>query len=278
MDFDQINNKFVQEQYQKDNFLIEYDAVESKTATVYFTSNSLYFPNTEETFLKTVVEKDRYEWRRNKTKNTQKHIFIRDLFKQWYLKGINSEINSVEKLASFIKKEIEGYQTTFIGSSAGGFIATLLSTMMEVEKVITFNNQFDLTISCLTEENREKNPIVYKHRNDDQINQYYQLQNHLQKGNSNVFYFLSLKSDIDTEQYEVVKSNNQVNCFQIDSGIHGIPLDFSSLSILLNASKQQYLKMVTNKSVNNLYFYWKGLSFFGFIKVLLKRLKLKLTR
>jgi hypothetical protein len=37
-----------------------------------------------------------------------KHIFLRDVFKQWYLAGINPTVSSPEKLVEFLRQETVG--------------------------------------------------------------------------------------------------------------------------------------------------------------------------
>ena len=43
-------------------------------------------------------------------KRASKHIFVRDVFKTWYITGINSKINNVPLLAELLRKETEGYE------------------------------------------------------------------------------------------------------------------------------------------------------------------------
>ena len=89
--------------YHQSNFLIEYNEniVQKKICAIYFSSNDIYYPNDENTFRKKIVEKNFYEWYNTRIENAHKHIFIRDIHKQWYLSGINAEVNTPEKLLNF---------------------------------------------------------------------------------------------------------------------------------------------------------------------------------
>lgn len=55
----QVDSQIVREKYDQDpNYLIEYDEEkDNNICAVYFSSNDIYFPNTEEIFRKRIVEK-----------------------------------------------------------------------------------------------------------------------------------------------------------------------------------------------------------------------------
>lgn len=108
--------------YTKDlNFRIEYTGKKHDCVAIYLTSNNLFFPHNEEMFRKAVVEKDRYEWTKQKISYAQKHIFLRDIYKQWYASGINSTLDSIDKVVDWLKVEVKGYtRIVCLGSSGGG--------------------------------------------------------------------------------------------------------------------------------------------------------------
>ena len=108
--------------YTKDsNCRIEYTGEKRDCVAIYLTSNNLFFPHTEEMFWKAVVEKDRYEWTKQKISYVQKHIFLRDIYKQWYASGINSTLDSIDKVVEWLKVEVKDYtRIVCLGSSGGG--------------------------------------------------------------------------------------------------------------------------------------------------------------
>ena len=69
------------------NYVVEIDpgSTNSDLCVVYFTSNAVYFPNTPDSFRRSIVEKDYYECRKKVPVSARKQIFFRDLHKQWYL-------------------------------------------------------------------------------------------------------------------------------------------------------------------------------------------------
>ncbi len=88
--FNFVDAEIVQHTYNNnDNYRIEVGDPTSPYACIYCSSHGIYFPNTEAEFEKRIVAQDRYDWLKNKVRNVQKHIFIRDVQKQWYLNGIN---------------------------------------------------------------------------------------------------------------------------------------------------------------------------------------------
>lgn len=103
-----------------DNYKIEYTGEGRECVAVYLTSNALFYPHTAEKFNEAVIERDRYEWTRLKIRRAQKHIFVRDIYKQWYASGINSTINSIDKLTEWLRKETSGYNSLIINGSSGG--------------------------------------------------------------------------------------------------------------------------------------------------------------
>lgn len=105
----QINSEIVRDVYNKQpNYKIEYDETcKENVCAIYFSSNDIYYPNTREIFRKRIVEKNFFEWYHTRVK-ARKHIFLRDIFKQWYLDGVNAEIDSPKKLYEWLKRETGG--------------------------------------------------------------------------------------------------------------------------------------------------------------------------
>jgi hypothetical protein len=253
--FDRINHPIVTKVYRGSNYFIEIDPnIDKKTACIYFSSNGLYYPNNLETFNEVVVEGDRYEWKKNKLFNIQKHIFVRDIFKQWYLKGINSKINSFDKLLNFFKKETEGYQVTTIGSSAGGYASTLFGKWLNANKIININGQYSLWHLLQSEYDRKENPVLVENQNNKDINQYYNISNILEMNAAPVFYFYSCLSNIDLEQFEKVKNSDKLFPIPIKTNIHGIPFWFENITDVLNLDINNLKRLIKSRGYSRLSF------------------------
>lgn len=91
---------------------------------MFFSRNGLYYPDTVESFVNIIIENDRFEWQ-NVMKSSlvqvtyEMVILVRDVYKTFYQKGINSSLDSIEKVLYFLKEKTEGYQVITCGQSAG---------------------------------------------------------------------------------------------------------------------------------------------------------------
>lgn len=91
-----------EEIYNKDNYkIIDNPHGTRDECILYFSSNNIWFPNTEEAFKHSFVENDYYEWVKYGSTVSKKAIFFRDIYKSWYVTGINRHISSIDKLAEF---------------------------------------------------------------------------------------------------------------------------------------------------------------------------------
>ena len=221
----QINSEIVRSVYiNQQNYKIEYNnSCKKNICAIYFSSNDIYYPNNEEIFRKRIVEKNFFEWYNTRI-NARKHIFLRDIFKQWYLEGINAELDSPEKIFEWLKRETEGYEVVTVGSSAGGYSAVLYGSLLKAQKVIAFNAQFSL--KAIADDSGEKcNPLVYKYKNTDR-SKYFELKDKI-SDSVNYFYFLSVGCENDmlqaTKLFTPPIPPKSFNCLRFKTAHHGIP-------------------------------------------------------
>lgn len=163
------NNITLYGQYKKENYLIRYNAKASMVGCcyVYFSGNGLYSVNNKTDFEMKVEHDNRYEWLNlSPRKKPEKEIFVRDVWLAWYILGINEDLNTIDKIVSWLDKECEGYKVTLVGNSAGGFMAVNCAKRMKsyVERVFTFCGQFSLD-----EHNNHthENNLLVKYRSTD---------------------------------------------------------------------------------------------------------------
>lgn len=93
----QVDSDIVKLYRKKDaNYVIEIDnnSPNKNLCVIYFTSNALYYPNTTKRFKHSIVNHNYYEWRQTVPISAYKQIFLRDIYKQWYLNGINHKIST----------------------------------------------------------------------------------------------------------------------------------------------------------------------------------------
>lgn len=90
----------------QNNYYVEYNTADTdkNCCAIYFSSNAIFYPDSVEIFEKKIIERNRYELQRMKIKRANKHIFVRDVYKQWYVQGINKTTNTIDKLVELLKR------------------------------------------------------------------------------------------------------------------------------------------------------------------------------
>lgn len=241
-DFPWKDNAQVRSAYEMDNYLISETGNATGRAIIFFSSNGIYYPNDEETFVKYIAkENDGFEWfhlaqHRRIQKYFQKIIFVRDIYKQWYVTGINVKINTVDKVQEFLRKEVEGLSVFTCGGSAGGYAAVLFGTLLHAECIFANSAQF-LLLS-----NKEYGPFVEAYADDPERSKYYDLVPLLQ-GRSNVFYNYPVHCANDVFQYDHVKNIRGLSIMKIDSAIHGGTFDGICWPFLLTMENDALLML-----------------------------------
>lgn len=223
-----------------DNYYIDIDNTQSKKyCALYFSSNNIYFPNQQDVFENAIVNKNRFEWYGTRIKKAHKHIFLRDIKKQWYLTGINSNIDNPISFIEFLKKETKGYKVITIGSSAGGYAAVLYGQLLNAETIYSFNGQFE--INSLLERSTEKiDPILFRECDNKDLRPYYDIKDFIVNPKT-IHYFCSKNSSWDIGQYNHI-SAVPMNIYHFNTSHHGIPFIKSILPVLINNPIDGYKK------------------------------------
>jgi hypothetical protein len=214
------------------NFKVLEGDIANGKCIVLFSGNGLYFPNTEDELSK-IIKCDRYEWEKLYPKNYEKIIFIRDVYKQWYIEGISTELDTVDKVKILIDEEIAGYKTTFVGSSAGGYAAVLFGNLCHADLIISLSGQFDLNDEKKREDANEILNKSLDHR-------YLKLDGLV---NKNVVYFNPCFSKQDHSHCQLARENKHILIVEIKSSFHGVPFYPFALKKLLNLELEQYKKL-----------------------------------
>lgn len=232
--FENISDELIFKQYKRDNYLIiEDQEARSDICCVYFSSNALPFPETEENFKTTIVDRDKYEWFSSKISNVKISIFVRDITKNFYCEGINDRLNSMQKLIEWIREKSRGLKLITVGSSAGGYAACVVGIMLQAYAVYDFSGQINL----FTYFDLKNKRLLLRHIDDISFNWCYNLRDLIQ-GNSStlLFYVTPLQSAEDREQIEYLSKNEYNFIVPIISSIHGVPLYHSCISNFINTS------------------------------------------
>ena len=214
------------------NYIIEYNPdVDNKICILYFSSNDLYYPNNELAFKEQLLNKNRFEWYKTRITGASKHIFLRDIKKQWYLTGINAQVDTPDKLLSFLIEETKGFKVMAVGSSSGGFAAVIYGQLLKAERIYSFNGQFEI-LSLLNQSTENINPIVFRYSRDEHLKLWYDTKNFI-KEPSTIYYFHSSRNNWDKEQNQHIKDLKLKTISFITSN-HGIPFLKTNLPAVLN--------------------------------------------
>lgn len=89
-EFNSLTSQIVTDTYNTmENFIIE-EVSNKKLAVIYCSSNGLYYPNEYEVFQEYIVKRNKFEWSKRdwKLEDSGLNIYIRDVYKQWYVNGM----------------------------------------------------------------------------------------------------------------------------------------------------------------------------------------------
>lgn len=248
----QADDPIVLKEYNNsNNYLIEFTpGVEKTYCALYFSSHSVYNPNNEDAFTRDVIRKNKYEWYGTRIPYAHKHIFLRDLIKQWYLTGINGKINSPETLFRFLEKETDGYKIIAMGSSAGGFASVIYGQLLKADMILSFNGQFEVN-SQLKTSTSIIDPIVFRNQHNPELRKYYDTRNFIINPKS-IHYFFSKKSEWDFQQQSHI-TDLEIYKTAFLTGHHGVPFLKSNLPAILRQGKKS-LEKISGKTYHPLFF------------------------
>ncbi len=268
----QVESPVILDHFKTDNYQIEYDdQCEQDLCVIYFSSHDLYYPNTLASFEYSVRLRDKYEWKKNRIDKAKKHIFVRDIRKQWYIGGINHKIDSPHKLFDFFTHETKGYRIYTVGSSAGGFAAILYGSLLKAQRVYAFNAQLNLNIT-IEESNYVTNPILFNNLDNNELNKYFDLSSYLNE-DTYYYYFQSSRSKMDIVQFNGIseEAKRRLKRITFFTSNHGFPFLRINLSHILSFDDVE-IQRLQNKNYHPIYFSIQLIGFFKTFKFVLKAL------
>lgn len=240
----QIDDPAVKRVYNEaDNYKVKFHSgsdVEQDLCVLYFSSNELYYPNTAKAFKDSILVKDKFEWQRNFIRYAHKHVFIRDIQKQWYMEGISQKYNSPNGLLELLQELTKGFKVYAIGSSAGGFAALLYGSLLQAERVYAFNGQLNLKL-MFDRSSALVDPILFKYK-DTERSKFFVVEDFLDT-ERDCFYFQSTKSVFDIEQYSSLKNKELLTRIPFKTSNHGFPFLRHNLAYVLGLSKENLLEL-----------------------------------
>lgn len=236
-------NMVLRSQYEKNNYR---DIIfgEGQNCIIFFSGNGLYYPNDKAVFESTIIEQDRYEWENIACADeikcwADRIIYIRDIYKSWYVKGINQEINSIDKMILWLLEITRGWNVVACGNSAGGYMAALAASKLNAKCAFSFGGQWDLVQA------KKENNIVASYVQNYSVRKYYDLPGLLKDNCTPIFWFYSAKCDYDRFQLQLFQKNAMPNVydFAVDSDVHGYLLLSGCYEKLLVMEPEKLIKL-----------------------------------
>lgn len=238
--------------YSMDNYLIEYDEyVSTGICGIYVSSSGIYYPNDEAIFKKKIVEQNVFEWYDTRFSQAEKHIFIRDIAKQFYITGLNNKIDTIDKIIEFLKNETKGYSVYIIGSSAGGYLAAILGKALESEIMLSFSGYFNLNIV-----DKDTWFFIDKFKEDPDRKKYYNTVDFIKNCGGVTIYIYPQLLEGDVEQSKLIEKKDITHKIGFRSKIHGVP--FSAIALKKIMSMKSYnidrlFDQIEKRNINSAY-------------------------
>lgn len=256
------------------NYLIETTGQQKELCVIYFSSNAIYYPNDEATFRERIVSRNAFEWYKSRIAKADRHIFVRDVFKQWYVEGINREVPDHDSLLAFLQQATQGYRRVVtVGSSAGGYAAILFGCLLKAERIFAFCPQ--ISIAPLVEKaSPAKNPILFALRDTSQL-KYADLSKAINMDSPNVTYFYSIHSEIDAPHYALLQGFRRLRVIRFDCNVHGVQCPTKCLNRLLEYDDSQWNTMCS-KVYHPLRFALQVLGLWDFLWLIICKMRNKI--
>ncbi|MCQ2521319.1 MAG: hypothetical protein MJ105_02980 [Lachnospiraceae bacterium] len=232
-----------------DNYKIIDTGAENARCLLCFAGNLIYYPNEENAFRKSILEEDRFEYENiTSDKKIRNHfgriIYFRDVYKQWYMSGLNKDYDSLDKFLSLLAELTKGYEVYTMGNSAGGFMAMLAGCYLHAKCVYSFSGQFDLWHVLDAE------PVLSAYKEDESFHKYYNLQSLLEESQTVVYYFQPAQCKIDVKQYAYVQDIKNVIRIPFATDQHGASINSASYKYVLtmaDCKKDKLFRKIASK-------------------------------
>jgi hypothetical protein len=187
---------------------------------VFFSSNGIYFPNTEAEFHRSIIQNDRYEWEKLAPPKTEfrKAIFVRDVRKTWYVDGISEDRKTIDSVCELLREETKGFaEVVCIGNSAGGYAATLFGIHLNAEKIFNISGFFEIA----SQVNEPTNLALQSAQFDPEKAKWFDLSLLLKKSECAIYFLFPENCELDKAQARIVENIHCVRTFAFDEDSHG---------------------------------------------------------
>lgn len=250
---------------------------DNKECYIFFSSNGLYQEKALNEFKESIMEGRRYEWKSiaaslKKRKGIGKIIYVRDIYRKFYIYGVCKSISSIDELIAYLMGMVEGYSVTTVGISSGGYMATIVGCSLNARRAFCISGQFDLNyhlsdedMTFLMEHNKNYVNIV-----------------DLIKRSSGVpiYYFCPINCPHDRDNYMRVKGIQNVRCFLFPDKEHAAtvyPFNFPDLIYMSNEQLDKLQQNYEGKLIDKRKFLLRTMTIEGWIEFIERLLKSKMS-
>lgn len=255
-----VSGKIYETAYSLDNYMVQIDEkINNNICVIYVSSSGIYYPNTENALEECIIKKNIFEWYGTRFNKARKHIFIRDVSKQFYITGINKKINSVDEVISFLEREIDGFEVYVVGSSAGGYMASLVAAKLDAKMLICFSGYFNLNIV-----DHDIWFYISKFRDDEKRSKYFNISDIVNDYKGLMLYFYPSKLEDDVLQSKEICEKNNIYKIAVKSKIHGVPISMNVTKELFSLTAEEIkdkldlILLLRNKTQREIDCLWFG--------------------
>ncbi|GAA4840654.1 hypothetical protein [Algivirga pacifica] len=157
-------------------------------------------------------------------------IFLRDFHQAWYQKGVDEELNHVDKVITYLQDIISTHsyeRVCFIGNSMGGYAALLFGSILNVDQVIAFAPQtfIDKWHRFLYRDRRWKKELAEVYTFEGQKKMFFDLKKYLSEHRSSttqLSIYYAHKHRLDRGHAKRLKSIPNVVLHPVKEGGHEV--------------------------------------------------------
>lgn len=229
--------------YKQDNIRIVDGMAKNRKCIIICSSNVIYFPNTYEEFRLKIISNNFFEGERILSlliEYVERIILIRDVRKCFYAMGINEKHSSIDSILCMLKELTKEYEIITAGSSAGGYMATIVGSRLNAEYVINVAGQWNL---YKYNQVLESDDFLKKEMGNSDRNKWFDLNIQLRNNRVPIFYMYGALNESDVGQISCTADVDNIYPIAIKSSIHAQGVSTEPYLRLLCGTKENILKI-----------------------------------